>query len=163
MRMKLRGSAILISLIFPFFGRAATPFVANLKGLQVVALEVNGDASPAKKAGYPLEQIRKDLKSKLEQAGLKVVKSQGEVPEGKKAMPAELLLGMVNRKDLYSYALSFNVYEPMRVDGKDHLYVAWTSMLYGFGTQQSIKSQIKDQAQMLIESFTSDYKAAKRR
>jgi hypothetical protein len=147
----------------PLLLHSASPFANNLYGLKYVALEVSGDEKAAKKAGYSFDSIRKDIKSALESAGLKVVKGQGQVPDGKKGMPMELMLGMVNKKDLYSYALTLQAYEPMRVDGGDRLYVAWSSMLYGFGTQDSVKSMLQSQVKSLSSAFTQDLKAAKKR
>jgi hypothetical protein len=138
-------------------------FVNNLYGLKYVILDVRGDGATAKKAGYPFDSIRKDLKSALEKAGLKVVKGGQDVPEDKKALPMELMLGMVNKKDLYSYAMTLQVYEPMRIEGSTRLYVAWNSLLYGFGTQASMKAQLKEQAGALAAAFVSDFKKARRR
>jgi hypothetical protein len=155
----------ILALLFlaPLSAPAATPFANNLYGLKYVVLDVTGDAAAAKKAGYPFDVIRKDLKAALEKAGLKVVRSGKEVPEDKKALPMELMLGMVNQKSLYSYALSLQAYEPMRIDDGDRLYVAWTNLLYGFGTQASVKSQLKEQTGALASAFVADLKHAKRR
>jgi hypothetical protein len=154
---------ILALLSLPFALHAASPFANNLYGLKYVVLEISGDEKPAKKAGYPFDAIRKDIKGALESAGIKVVKGQSDVPDGKKGMPMELILGMVNKKDLYSYALTLQAYEPMRVDNGNRLYVAWTSMLYGFGTQDSVKSMLQGQVKVLSKGFTDDLKAAKKR
>jgi hypothetical protein len=155
---------ILALLLFaPLPAPAATPFANNLYGLKYVVLDVTGDAAAAKKAGYSFEKIRQDLKASFEKAGLKVVKSGKDVPEDKKALPMELMLGMVNKKNLYSYAVTLQAYEPMRIDDGDRLYVAWTNLLYGFGTQASVKSQLREQTEALASAFVSDLKKAKRR
>jgi hypothetical protein len=139
---------------------AATPFAANLKGLKVLVMDVNGSQAEAKKAGLPFDAIYKLMQAKLQKAGLKVVRSGKDVPEGKRALAGELMLGITTHNGLYSYALTLQAYEPLRFDNKDHLYVAWSSLTYGFSPQASIKAQLKEQVDGLLSTFVADYKKA---
>lgn len=135
----------------------ASPFASNLKGLKYLVVDVTGDASDLKKIGYSIDKLKKDLMTALAKKGVKVVSSGKEVPEGKKALPAELLLGTMVQGGFVSYALTLHVYEPMRMGKTDHLYVAWTSFVYGFSPKDKAKGLIKEQAEALAKDFGKDY------
>lgn len=137
---------------------AGTPFAPNLKGLKYLVLDINGDEMGAKKAGIPFKELRAQLATQLSKAGLKVVESGSQVPEGAVALPAELMVGMTTHSGFTSYALTFQAYEPMRIGGKDRLYVAWTNMTYGFAPKGELKAQVKEQVQSLGALFVSDWK-----
>jgi hypothetical protein len=137
---------------------AASPFAPNLKGLKVLLLDINGDEGAAKKAGLPFSTLRSQLASQLSQAGLKVVEKQSQAPSGARILPAELMVGVTTHSGFSSYALTLQVYEPMRLDGHDRLYVAWTQMTYGFAPQKSLKGQVKSQVDGLASSLLSDWK-----
>ncbi len=158
----MRLSILLLSLAFAATLSAATPFAPNLKGFEALVLDVNGDEGEAKKAGVSLKELRAQLQAQLEKAGLKVVGRAKDVPKGARALPGELMLGITTHSGYSSYALTLQAYEPMLLDGKDHLYVAWTSLTYGFAPKEGVKQQVRDQVKGLGASFVEDYKQAKR-
>lgn len=152
--------ALALAGLFSAAAVAATPFAGNLKGLKVLVMDVNGSEKEAKKAGLSFDAIYKLMQEKLQKAGIKVVRSGKDVPEGKRALAGELMLGITAHSGFYSYAMTLQAYEPLRFDGKDHLYVAWSSLTYGFSPQTSIKGQLKEQVDGLLGTFVADYKKA---
>jgi hypothetical protein len=137
---------------------AASPFAPNLKGLKVLLLDINGDEAAAKKAGVPFKELKAQLAAQISKAGLKVVSSAKDAPKDAHILPAELMLGLTTHSGFTSYALTLQVYEPMRVEGKDRLYVAWTNMTYGFAPKESLKAQVKEQVKGLGGSLVADWK-----